>query len=333
MNARRTVLCVLLALATAPGLAPAQTGATPHRIGYIGYTASNSADDERVITAFVQRLRELGFVQGANLIIEWRYAEGRNERYTEIAAEMATLGAELVVATSGPAARAVLVASPHSVVVTTASLDPVHAGLVASLGRPGGRLTGIYNLSDELTPKRIELLKDTLPAARGFAYVGCSRCLIGSGSSAIEVDRVHAEQAAAAHSLGLKWLPLDVNSPADFDAAAALRRERPEALLIGPTPVNVALRERWLNLATELKLPLMAPYRGFGAMLSYGPDHADVYREAAQYVAKILRGTAPGELAMAQPSRVERVLNLKLARSLGSNIPQSMLLRADEVIQ
>ena len=304
------------------------------RIGFLGFTASYSADDLRTVAAFVQRLRELGWSEGANLVIERRYAEGRNERYAELAAELVGLGCELVVCGGGTAARALMAASRTLPIVTFAVPDPVRSGLVASLARPGGQLTGISNLSDELQPKRLELLKAALPVARRIAVARCPSCLLSAGATAAEVDALHAELEAAAGSLRVQLIALDVDAASDFDAAAAtLRRERPDGLLIGATQINVALHERWIALAGALRLPMMAPYRGFGALLSYGPEYRAIFRKAAEYVAKILGGAKPGELAMAQPTIFELVVNLKIARALGIAIPQALLLRADEVIE
>lgn len=312
----------------------AQTPGRVYRVGYLGYTAAHTPDDDRAWDAFVQRLRELGFAEGGNLVIEARYAEGRNERYLEFGAEMVALHADLVVASSGTAARGVMAASRSLPIVTTAVPDPVRAGLVASLARPGGQLTGISNLADELMPKRLELLKAAVPKARLIAFARCPRCQLMAGASAADVAAMVAGQEAAARALGVEWLPLDVNAAADFDAAAeTLRRARPDALLIGATPVNVPLRGQWLALAAEQRLPILAPYRGFQAVLSYGPDYVAVNRRVAEYVAKILNGARPGELPMEQPTKFEFVVNLKMARTMGLTIPQSVLLRADEVIE
>ena len=331
--------CVALLVSTLMALcmpcgAQAQPAGKVFRVGYLGYTASNTPDDERYVGAFLQRLRELGYVEGSNLVIDWRFAEGRIERYAEFAAEFVSLKADVVVVGSGSAARAVMAVSRTLPIVTIAIPDPVRSGLVASLARPGGQLTGISNLADELMPKRLELLKAVLPGAGRIAYAGCPHCLRTAGASEAEVAAVHAEEAAAAQSLGVKLQRLDVDEAADFEtAAASLRRERPDGLLIGATPVNPVLRSEWIALAAELRLPMLAPYRGYGAMLSYGPEVGAIFRKAADYVARILGGAKPGELAMEQPTIFEFVVNLKTARALGITIPRSVLLRADEVIE
>ena len=268
-------------------------------------------------------------------MIEQRFAEGRNERYGDFATEMVRLKADVVVATSGAAAREVMKASTTLPIVTTAVPDPVRSGLVTSLARPGGQLTGISNLADELVPKRLELIKAAVPRARRIAFARCPRCAMAAGASAAKVNALHIEQESAARSLGVTWLPVDINDAAEFDSVTAqLRREQPDALLIGATQINVALRDQWIAFSIKQRLPMLSPARGFGpALLSYGPDVAATYRKAAEYVAKILGGARPGDLPMEQPTRYELVINLKTAKSLGLTVPPSVLLRADEVLE
>jgi putative ABC transport system substrate-binding protein len=330
----RRILLLLCGALVLPIAAHAQIEGKVYRVGYIGFTATSTPEDERTWAAFVGRLRELGFAEGRNLVIEQRYAEGRSERYAEFATEMLAMKADLVVVAGGAAARAVMAVSRTLPIVMTAAPDPVRSGLVASLARPGGQLTGISNLADELVPKRLELLKAAVPAAGRVAFARCPRCALTAGMSTAEVDALLVEQEAAARSLGVKWLPININEAQDFEQAAAmLRGARPDALLIGANPINVALRSQWLAFAAEQRLPLLAAARGFGAMLSYGPDFAATYAMAADYVAKILKGAHPGELPMEQPTKFEFVVNLKIAKALGITIPESLLLRADEVIQ
>ena len=180
-------------------------------------------------------------------------------------------------------------------VVAIAVPDPVRSGLVASLAHPGGQVTGISNLSDDLTPKRLELLKAAVPSATRVAIARCPRCVLSAGQSAAQLSTLYDEHAAAARALGLTLVVLEVNDKHDFDAVGeVLLRERPHALLINPTPVNAALQGEWVALAAVQRLPMMAPYRGFGAMLSYGPDFAAIFRRAADYVARILGGAKAG---------------------------------------
>jgi putative ABC transport system substrate-binding protein len=304
------------------------------RIGFIGYTATNTADDERVQAAFRQRLRELGLEDGRNLTIEWRFSEGRLEREQEFATELLKLGVELVVVGSGSAARAVMAAGHGIPVVTIAVPDPVRAGLVQSLARPGGQVTGISNLADDLTPKRLELLKTAVPSATRIAIARCPQCGLSAGQSQDAMRALYEAHADAATRLGVTLLALVVNDRQDFDAAAAaLKRERPPALLINATQVNYALRSEWVALAQSLRLPTMAPSRGFGAMLSYGPDIAAIFRRAAEFIARILDGAKPADLPMEEPTHFEFVVNLKLARAIGVDVSRQALQRADEVIE
>jgi putative ABC transport system substrate-binding protein len=300
----------------------------------LGYTEPNTPDDHRNIAAFRQRLHELGFVEGTNLVIEWRFTEGRNERYADFAAELVRLKADAVIAGTGAAARAVMAVSRTIPIVTVAVPDPVRSGLVASLARPGGQLTGLTNLSGDLVPKQLELLKAALPAAKRVAYLRCTSCLAMTGATQAENTtncRVHAE---AASRLGLVWQPLDVNERADFAGVAArLRSDPPDALLLGANQITFTLQREWHALVTELRVPTFAAYRAFGATLSYGPEYAGAMRRVADYVARILRGAWPGELAMEQPTLFEFVVNAKAMRAMGLEVTPDLRMRADVILE
>ncbi len=325
-------------------LAPLAVGASMHawtqvpgrsyRVGYLGFTASNSPNDLRIWNSFGSRLRELGYVQGGNLIIEDRYSEGHNERYAEFAAEMVRLKADVVVASSGNSARAIMAVSRNMPIVTLFLPDPIRAGLITSFARPGGQLTGVYNLGPELIFKQFELLKAAVPSISRIAVAGCPQCALESGLSAAEFAAVLAERAAAARRIGVTLVPLDINAVSDFEAATALLlRERAEALVFLSTSVFPKLREKWRAFAEQHRLPTISEFSGQDTMFSYGTDAAGIYRKGAEYVAKILGGAVPGELPMEQPTTFQFVINLKMAKAIGLVIPQSVLLRADEVIQ
>jgi len=305
-----------------------------YRVGYLGYAAPSTPEDDRNIAAFRQRLHELGFAEGTNLVIEWRYTEGRHQRYAEFAAELVRLKADAVVAGSGAAARAMMAASRTVPIVTIAAPDPVRSGLVASLDRPGGQLTGLTDLLDDLVSRQLELLKAALPAAKRVAYLRCTRCFAMTGASEAEIAtnfRVHAE---AASRLGLVWQPLDVNDRADFAGAAAkLRSDPPDALLFGANQITFTLQREWHALATELRVPTFAAHRAFGATFSYGPESAGAVRRVAEYVARILHGASPGELPMEQPTLFEFVVNAKAARAMGIEVTPDLLLRADVILE
>lgn len=325
-------------------LAPLAIGASMHawtqvpgriyRVGYLGFTATNSPSDLLVWNGFVQRLRELGYSEGGNLVIEDRYAEGRMGRYAEFAAEMVKIRADIVFTSNPIAARAVMAVSRTMPIVTIFVPDPVRAGLAASYAHPGGQLTGISNFGYELLLKQLELLKAALPTVTRIAFAGCPRCILASGLSAADLAAIQAERTAAARSLGITLLQLDVDAASDFDAAsAALLRQHAEALVIGSSPVNAALRDKWNAFAEQNRLPTMVEGSGTGKMFSYGASGAGMYRRAAEYIAKILGGAAPGDLPIEQPTTFQFVINLKMAKAMGLTIPQSVLLRADEVIE
>ncbi|MEJ8853097.1 ABC transporter substrate-binding protein [Variovorax robiniae] len=315
--------------------ARAQVPGRIYRIGYLGSTSPryDTPAETRIMNGLVSRLRELGFSEGGNTVIERRFADGRNERYVDFAAEMVKLKVDTVVAGNVAGVRAVLSASRTMPIVTTTG-DPVQAGFAASLAHPGGQVTGLANLGTELIPKQLELLKAAVPTCRLIAIARCPDCLLKAGVSEAGVNALTVEFDEAARSLGLKLRHLHVNAKDDFDGVAAgLRREPPDALLIGPTQINQVLRDEWLALAGDLRLPTLALYPGFGAMLSYGADFVDIYRRAAEFVAKVLNGARPGDLPIEQPTKLELVVNLKVAKSIGVTVPPALLLRADDVIR
>ena len=333
MMDRRKLVWAMAAF-TATLAARAQVPGHVYRIGYLGLTSPryDTPADTRIGNGFVSRLRELGFPEGDNTVIERRFADGRNERYVDFAAEMVKLNVDIVVAGTLTAARAIMSAS-RTLPIVTLNGDPIQAGLAVSLAHPGGRLTGISNLAVDLIPKELELLRAAVPTARHIGLARCPGCLLTAGVSAASVSALYAGLEAAARSLGVKLRSIEVNARDDFDAVAAeLRREPPDALLIAPTQINYALRAEWVALAGELRLPMLAGNREFGAMLSYGADFVAIYRRAAEFVAKILNGATPADLPIEQPTKFELVVDLKIAKSMGITIPRALLLQADEVI-
>ena len=330
----RRKLIGAVAAFTATLAARAQVPGRVYRVGYLGATSPryDTPAETRIMDGLVFRLRELGFSEGDNIIIERRFADGRNERYVDFAAEMVKLNVDIIVANNVAAVRAAILASRTTPIVTMTG-DPVQAGFAASLAHPGGQVTGISNLGSDLIPKQLELLRAAVPKSRQIALARCPRCLLTAGVGAAAVSALAVEFEEAARSLGVKLRFLDVNAKEDFDAVAAeLRRDPPDALLIGPTQINYALRAEWVALAGELRLPMLALNREFGAMLSYGADFVAIYRRAAEFAAKILNGARPGDLPKEQPTKLELVVDLKIAKSIGITIPRAVLLRADEVI-
>ena len=331
---RRSVFSIASAAALSASSARALTPGRTYRIGWIGYTATNTAQDELALAAFRQRLRELGLVEGGNLLIIWRYAEGRLERYDDFAAEMVKLGVDLVIATSNVPAQAVMRVSRDMPIVHISANDPVRAGLVASLAHPGGQNTGISSLNIDLIPKRLELLKAAIPSTARVAIVRCVACAMSSGQNPASYAARYDGYMAAARGLGITLQLVDVSAATDFAAASAtLRRDRPDALMILPTPTTVALRGQFVALAAELRLPTFGSAARYGHFLSYGADWSAIMRWTADFVAHILDGAKPGDLPMEQPTVFEFVIDLRIAKTLGLTIPQSVRLQATEVIE
>src|SRR4029453_10758848 len=311
-------------------LAPLAAEAQParvHRIGFISSASSSAmaARDE----AFRQGLSALGYVVGQNITIEYRWADGKNERLPGFAAELVNLKLDVIVTHGGGATRAVQQASTTTPIVIAAADDPLAAGLVASLARPGANITGLSLMTPDLTPKRLELLKEILPGLTRVAV------LWNSANPISEPELRKAE--AAARSLGLQLQSLGMRDPHEFATAfSSMKREHAGVVFMLPDAMFFGRRNEIVDLAESSRLPLVAHLREFadaGGLMTYGPNVADVHRRAATYVDKILKGAKPGDLPIEQPTKFELVINLKTAKTLGLSIPQSLLLRADEVIQ
>lgn len=326
---RRIISGLACALGTT---ALAQVPGRTYHIAWFGQTAKNTADEDRFLAAFINRLVELGFVEGKNLTIDWRYAEGRNERYAEFAAEMRDKRVDLVVTVNASAAHAVVEASPDIPVVTVGIFDPLRTGLIASFAHPGGQVTGVSSFTGDLVPKRIELFTAAVPTVSKIAFARCSECGRLSGLSSASMDAAIKSYRESARSIGITLIPVDINAVADFSAAVGLiEGEHADGVLLAPTQINAKLRDDWVAFEAEHRMPVMTEYR-FGCLLSYGPDYAAIFRRVAEIAVQILNGAKPGDLPMEQPTKLEFVVNLKVARIIGLTIPQSTLLRADQVI-
>jgi putative ABC transport system substrate-binding protein len=320
--------------AIAPGLlalpwaAKAQQAGRVHRIGYL--SAPTRASVENALGAFLRTLRELGWVEGQNLIIEYRWAEGKVERLPELAAELVRSKVDVIVAPAGSAALAAKNATSSIPIVMMFPSDPVAIGLVASLNRPGGNVTGTsFALGPEIFGKQLQILKETVPHASRVAILVNP----ADPASALQAKAVEA----AARSLGMRLQHAEARGPEEFDGAfAAMARERAEGLVLGRDATLLVHRAKVAELALKGRLPTMCNFRESveaGGLIAYAVNMSDFIGRAAVYVDKILRGARPADLAVEQPTKFELVINAKTARALGLTIPQSLLLRADEVIQ
>jgi ABC-type uncharacterized transport system substrate-binding protein len=323
------VLILLPALLVAPLAADAQQAGKVPRIGFLGVTSPS--DRPHHVDAFRQRLRELGWVEGQNIVIDYRYAEGRVDRLPDLAAELVRLKVDLIVASAGTqAATAAKNATETIPIVMIYVRDPVGNGLIASLARPGGNVTGVSGSAGlELFAKQLELLKETVPKIRRVA-------ILSNPDNAYHQLAIR-EVNVAARSLGVQLQLLEARGPNEFDGAfAAMAKERVGALLVLSDAIFGSHRTRLADLAARSRLPAAFGVRDdveAGGLMSYGPSILDSYRQAATYVDRILRGAKPAELPVERPTKFELVINMKTAKALGLTIPQSVLLRADEVIQ
>ena len=298
----------------------------------IGYLAPNLAASRHLPEAFRQGLRDLGYVDGRNVVIEYRDAEGKFERLPTLAAELVALKVDVIVAGGTPAALAAKQATGTLPIVFAGPGDPVTSGLVTSLARPGGNVTGLSSFAPELVGKCLEQLKQAVPG------VGRVAALWQPGGLGERTDKdVLKEAEAAARALGVRLQFVEARGPEDFDRAfSEMTKARAGALTVLPGSMFVNERRRLVDLAAKNRLPAVYPWRegvADGGLMSYGPDLADLFRRAATYVDKILRGAKPGDLPVEQPTKFELVINLKTAKALGLTIPQSLLLRADQVIE
>jgi len=326
---RRDFLVAAGTLLAAPLVAEAQQAANVTRIGYLSH---NLAASSHLRDAFLQGLRELGYVEGRNVVIEYRYAEGKPERLPALAAELVALKVDVIVTVSNTTALAAKQATRTVPIVFTAVANPVAAGIVTSLARPGGNLTGLASLGSELVGKRLELLKQAVPVVDRVAVLWLPGAL---GERTEKEMRTGADVASQA--LGVRLQFVEARGPADFDRAFSdMTSARADALTLLPS--NMFLREhrRLVDLAAKNRLPAVYGSREFvdaGGLMSYGANQVDLYRSAATYVDKILKGAKPDDLPVEQSSKFELFINLKSANALGITIPKSMLARADEVMQ
>ena len=329
MTTRRRELLVALgagALACAAAVR-AQAPPTIRKIGLLsGFSPSVEA---RSYQAFLLGLRDLGWVEGKNISIEYRYAEGRHDRLPDVAADLVRLNVEVIVTTATSDTLAAQKATRAIPIVMVAGGDPVASGLVESLARPGANITGLSQMLQGLGGKRLELLKEIVPKLSDVAV------LWNPQSTSATLNWRENQQPA--RQLGIQLHSLEVRSPNELDKAfEAAIGARAGALAILPDPVITTNLKRIVDFAAKSRLPSIyqsSEFADAGGLVTYGPDRADLFRRAATYVDKILKGTKPGDLPVEQPSKLELVVNLKTAKALGITIPQSVLFRADRVIE
>jgi putative tryptophan/tyrosine transport system substrate-binding protein len=327
IRASRLVAIFTIALLAAPLTAGAQQAPKAPRIGVLHPGAPAAAS--QFVAAFKQGLREHGYVEGQNIVVERRFAEARAERLSDIAAELVRLKVDVIVTASDVGIAAVKQQTETIPIVMANSTDPVGTGFVASLARPGGNVTGLSNISPELSAKRLELLKEAVP--------GLSRVAIMWSPDVRGAVLDYKETENAARSLRLQLQSAEVSRADDFSRAfSALTIRRAEALIVAGSPLTYINRGQIASLAQKNRLPSMSTQREFadaGGLITYGPNLAEQWRRAATYVDKILKGAKPGDLPVEQPTKFELVINLKTAKALGLTIPPSLLRRADQVIE
>ncbi len=332
MITRRAFVGTLTGLLAAPLGAGAQQPAKVARIGFLVTGSLESPETRISLDAFRQGLRERGYVEGQNIVIEYRAADGKIERLPGLAIELARLKVDLIVAGSTPQARAAQQATKTIPIVAGVMGDPVGDGLVASLSRPGGNITGLTFLGPELVPKRLELLKEALPRVSRVAALWHP----GAFSDRTTADMLKQTEAAA-RTLGVQLQLVGVRGSDEFDRAfSTMVNERADALIVFPSPMLFNERRRIVDLTAKRRLPAMynaREYAALGGLMAYGASITDLTRRSATYVDRILKGAKPGDLPIEQPTKFELVINLKTAKALGLTIPPSLLQRADEVMQ
>jgi putative ABC transport system substrate-binding protein len=330
MNRRLFAFTLCALLFALCGSVEAQQPRKVTRIGYLSTT--DVARDSARIETIRLALRELGYIEGQNITIEYRYAEGRPDRYPELVAELVRLKVDIVVVAGGTsmirAAQSATKTIP--IVMAGAPPDPVKAGLIESLARPGGNITGITVLSRDLSAKRLELLKEAVPKVKRVAVLYAP----ASEGAAREVKEVLPE---AARALGVTIRPWEIRAANDFEKVfAELNKQRPDGLYVTPDALLGANQKRTIGFALESRLPSMYSNRegvDAGGLMYYGADLADSYRRVAYFVDKILNGAKPADLPVEQPMKFELVINLKTAKQIGLTIPPNVLARADRVIR
>ncbi len=325
---RREFISLLCGAAIVPVVAPLSARAQGKRptIGFLGATTPSVWST--FVAAFLQRLRELGWVDGRDIAIEYRWAEGRGERYAEFATEFVRLKVDVIVTAGTPAVIAAMKETSTVPIVFAAAGDPIGTRLVASLPRPGGNVTGLSNQQTDLAGRRLELLRDVVPGLRRVAVMGN----VNTPNVTLEMDEVEA----LAPKIGIEITKLEIKKAEDIVPGIESVNGRVDGLYICTDPLITTHTARINTLAVSEKLPTMYAFREYvrsGGLMSYGPNFPDLFRRAGDYVDKILRGATPAELPVEQPVKFDLIINLSTAKALGLKIPEAFLLRANEVIE
>jgi putative tryptophan/tyrosine transport system substrate-binding protein len=326
-GSRRLAVALTLGMLVTALAAEAQSAGPVRRIGRLSPLSAST--DAPSITGLRDGLRELGWVEGRNIAFESRFADGRLDRLPQLAAELVRLNVDVIVAGSTPGVLAAKASTGTIPIVMVTTGDPVAGGIVPSLARPGGNITGVTTLGQELTAKRLELLKETMP--------GVSRIAVLTNPPSPYTAMFMSEREAEARTLGLHLSVLEARSPSEIEKAfTTMVTERAGALMVLTDILFITHRRRIVELAAKAHLPATYPEREFvyaGGLMFYGVSLSDMYRRSATYVDRILKGAKPGDLPIEQPSKLELAVNLKTAKALGLAIPQSVLARADEIIR
>ena len=326
---RRLLIAAGASVLAAPHVLFAQQPPKIWRIGFLAARSRPASIDTDVIGAFTRGMLELGYIDGKNIVYEWRFADGKYERLPGLAADLVKLKLDLIVAATTPPAQAARQATRTIPIVMASVGDPVRSGLVESLARPGGNITGVTNFTGDTSKKQLDMLVATLPKLSRVAV------LINTDSEVNEAN--YKSIQAAAQVIGVRTFPVPARMPGEFDLAfSVMARERAQALLVLANSVFYERRSQIADLAAKARLPAIyaqAQHAEAGGLMSYGSDATDGYRRAAYYVDRILKGAKPSDLPVEQPTKIDFVINLRAAKALGITIPQHVLQRADRVIE
>jgi putative ABC transport system substrate-binding protein len=325
---RREFIGILGGAAVLPLIARAQQASKLPTIGYLGASTSSASEEGPRLAVLVERLKELGWIEGRTVRIEYRWAAGQSERFTEFAAEFVRLKADIIVTYASSAVIAVKHLTSTIPIVFAGAADPVGTNLVASLAHPGGNATGVSLQTTDIAGKRLELLRDIVPGLRRLAVIAN----IENPYAVLEMTEVRA----AARELSLDMLPLEIRRPEEIAPAFDLLKGRAEALYVSLDPVISAHRVRINILAVGARIATLVPFRAFvqaGGLMCYAPNQSEVYRRTADYVDKILRGAKAADLPVEQPTKFDLIVNITTAKAIGLEIPPTLLARADEVIE